>query len=385
MADDGSDQEKTEQATPRRLDKAREEGQVARSRELATFALLVGGVGGLWVMGATLYEQLGSIMEQAFLFERTHAFEPRLMVLAGFELLRRALFGMMPLFALLALIALIAPALLGGWLVSAKALVPQFSKLDPVKGLKRVFSTQALAELFKALAKSFLVGGVGVTFLALHIDEFRVLAQMPVARALARALELAAQACALMVLTLVVVVLIDVPYQLWSHGKKLRMTKDEVRREHKESDGDPQVKGRIRMVQQQMARRRMMSKVPEADVVVTNPTHFAVALRYDAARMAAPRVVAKGADAVAARIRALAVDHGVPLLEAPVLARALHRHVDLDAEVPAALYTAVAELLAWAFGLRRAQREGGVPPSPPLLVVPPELEVAAVRPAGGEG
>lgn len=378
MADQDSDQEKTEEATPRRLEKSREEGQVARSRELATFMLLLAGVIGLWSMGGLLYDQLGMVMEQAFLFERRQALETTPMLTNALNLGERTLYALMPLFLLLTVVALVAPALLGGWLISAKSLKPQLGKLNPFKGLKRLFGVQALVELAKAIAKSLLVGSVAVTFLYLNRGDFMALMDQPIQQALAKAMGMAAEASGLMVLTLLVVILIDVPYQLWSHAKKLRMSKDEVKREHKESEGDPQVKGRIRQQQQAMARGRMMSKVPEADVIITNPSHYAVALEYQETGMSAPRVVAKGADEVAARIRELGEEHGVPRLEAPPLARALYHHVDLDAEIPADLYTAVAEVLAWAFGLKRAAKEGGeAPPSPENLPVPASLEVPA--------
>ncbi len=372
MADDSNDQEKTEAATPRRLEKAREEGQVARSRELTTFLLLAAGVASLWSMGAVFYSQLGLVMEQAFLFDRGGAFDVEVMLGNAWNLGERALLMLLPLFLLLVVVALVAPMLLGGVLVSAKSLQPQLSKLNPLKGLKRIFSSQALAELAKVVAKALLVGGVVTWFLVSGIGEFMALMGQPVHQALVNALRLAASACGLMVLALVVVILIDVPYQLWHHAKKLRMSKEELKREHKESDGDPHVKGRIRAQQQAVARRRMMSKVPGADVIVTNPTHYAVALRYDETRMAAPRVVAKGVDAVAARIRELGREHEVPLLTAPPLARALYRHVDLDQEIPAELYTAVAEVLAWSFGLKRTRRDGGEPLAPPANLHVPE-------------
>ncbi|WP_168013475.1 flagellar biosynthesis protein FlhB [Halomonas salinarum] len=375
MADESSDDEKTEEATPRREQKARDDGQVARSRELATFMLLLAGVIGLWSMGNTLYDQLGTMMEQSFLFERRQAFEVMPMLTHAWTLGESAFYALLPLFLMLVVVALVSPALLGGWMISAKSLQPQLSKMNPVKGLKRIFSTQALAELAKAIAKSVLVGGVGAWFLVTHVGEFMALMDQPIKQALAKAMSLAATASGLMVLTLIVAVLIDVPFQLWSHAKKLRMSKDEVKREHKESEGDPQVKGRIRQQQQAMARNRMMSKVPEADVIVTNPTHYAVALRYDQSKMAAPRVVAKGADEVAKRIREVAEEHKIPLLEAPPLARALHGHVDLDAEVPMALYTAVAEVLAWAMRLKSVREEGGeMPDTPRDLPVPSELD-----------
>ncbi len=382
MADDSSDQEKTEAATPRRIEKAREDGQVARSRELTTFMLLLGGIAGLWGMGGVLYDQLGSVMEQAFLFERQHAFDAAAMLAHFWVLGERTLFALLPLFLLMTILALVAPSLLGGLLISAKSLQPQLSKLNPIKGLKRIFSSQALAELGKAIAKSLLVGSVAVFFLKWHIGELLALSEMPLQQALASALRLAALACGLIALSLIVVVGLDVPYQLWSHAKKLRMSKEEIRREHKESEGDPHVKGRIRSQQQAMARSRMMSKVPSADVIVTNPTHYAVALSYQEGSMGAPRVVAKGAEAVAARIRELGREHGVPLLEAAPLARALYYHVDLDREIPAELYTAVAEVLAWAYRLKRVREEGGdLPETPHDLPVPAGMDQ---RPSRGK-
>ncbi|MDR5898714.1 flagellar biosynthesis protein FlhB [Halomonas vilamensis] len=375
MAENDSDEEKTEEATPRREEKAREDGQVPRSRELTTFLMLLGGVIGLWSMGKMLYDQLGMVMEQAFLFERREALETTPMLVSALDLGERTLYAILPLFLLLVIIALVAPALLGGWLISAKSMQPKISKLNPVKGLQRIFALQALIELAKALAKTVLVGGVGAAFLYFNISKFLSLMDQPVQQALTNALNMAAQAAGLMVLTLIVVILIDVPFQLYSHAKKLRMTKEEVKREHKESEGDPQVKARIRQQQQAMARGRMMSQVPDADVIITNPSHYAVALVYQEGSMGAPRLVAKGADAVAAKIREVGEDAGVPRLEAPPLARALYHHVDLEEEIPAQLYSAVAEVMAWAYRLKHVTDQGGeVPPTPDNLPVPPELD-----------
>ncbi|CAO1658578.1 MULTISPECIES: flagellar biosynthesis protein FlhB [Halomonadaceae] len=375
MADNDSDQEKTEEATPRRKEKAREEGQVPRSLELTTFMLLLGGVIGLSSMGSMLYNQLGMVMEQAFLFERRQAMESTPMLVNALDLGQRTLLAMMPLFLLLTIIALIAPGLLGGWLISGKSMQPKLSKLDPIKGVKRIFSSQALVELAKAIAKSVLVGGVVSVFLYYNIGKFMALMDQPIQQALTNALRMAAQAAGLMVLVLIVVILIDVPFQLWSNAKKLRMSQEEIKREHKESEGDPLLKARIRQQQQAMARGRMMSKVPQADVIITNPTHYAVALMYQEGSMGAPRLVAKGADAVALRIREIGEEAGVARLEAAPLARALYHHVDLDAEVPAELYTAVAEVMAWAYRLKQVAQQGGdVPPTPDNLPVPPELE-----------
>ncbi len=381
MADDTDEAEKTETATPRRLEKAREEGQVARSRELTTFLLLGCGLLGLWLMGGHLATRMRAVMGQAFLFDRAQAFDAKATLGGVSQLASNALVAVAPLFLALVVVALIAPMLLGGWLVSSKSMEPKLSKLNPLKGLKRMVSSQLLAELGKGIAKSILVGGVGVAYLYQHRGAMVALMGEPVSPALLDATRLILSACVLMVMSLAVVALIDVPYQLWSHGKQLRMSKEEVKRENKESEGDPHVKGHIRAQQQALARNRMMSKVPEADVIVTNPTHYAVALRYDSERMSAPRVTAKGAGEIAARIKELGREHHVPLLEAPPLARALYRHVDLDREIPGVLYSAVAEVLVWAMRLKRAHAEGApTPPTPQDLEVPAGMDI--VEPPG---
>lgn len=373
-----SDQEKTEEPTARRLEKSREEGQVARSRELTTFVILFGGVLMLWSLGSTLYNNLGLMMEQAFSFERLQISEPGPMLQNVLELGQAALISLLPLFAVMLLLALVAPALLGGWVVSTKSMAPKFEKLNPIKGLKRIFSTQALAELGKAIAKTVLVGSVLTLFLWQQRQSFMRLMSLEVKQALGEAMGLAALACLLMILTLIVVVAFDVPYQMFTHKKKLRMSKEEVKREHKETEGDPFVRGKIRQQQQAMARRRMMADVPKADVIITNPTHYAVALQYDEHGMGAPKVIAKGTELVAQKIRELGDEHQVPRLEAPALARALYAHVDLGHEIPAALYTAVAEVLAWAFQLKRARQGIAVmPPTPKDIEVPKDYEVAA--------
>lgn len=378
MAEENTEgQEKTEEPTARRLEKAREEGQIVRSRELTTWLMLLGGIATLWLLSNLLYGQLGLVMERAFVFDRGRALDPAMMLAYTARSAELGLRAVAPLFVIMVALALMAPIALGGWAMSAKSLQPKFSKLNPLKGLKRIFSTQALAELVKVIAKAALVGTVAYLFLSSRRGELMALMDQSLDQALASGLRLAALGCALIAAALIVVAMIDVPYQIWTHRKKLRMSKEELKRELKESDGDPHVKARIRSVQQSMARRRMMSKVPEADVIVTNPTHYAVALRYDQKRMAAPVVVAKGMGAVAEKIKALGREHKVPMLEAPPLARALHAHVDLDQEIPAPLYTAVAEVLAWAFSIKSARFDKAVPPAPVNVQVPDEYETPA--------
>lgn len=377
MADENQD-DKTEEATPQRLQKAREEGQVARSRELSTFLLMAGGLAGLWLGGGWFADALLKVGRSSFGFDAAVAHDPARLLTHLLEELLTVAIGVAPLFGLLFIVALAAPNLLGGWLLSGKSIKLDFDRLDFFKGLGRMFSANSLAELGKAIAKSLLIGAVAVLFVQLHLGELLGLAGEETRTAVVHALRLVFFCAALMILAFVVVVGIDVPFQVWNHHKKLRMSRQEIKDEQKEQEGDPQIKMRIRQQQQRVARQRMMAAVPTADVVVTNPSHYAVALAYDGARMRAPRVVAKGVDEVAARIRALAAEHQVPLLAAPPLARALHRHADIDAEVPAALYTAVAEVLAWAYQFDWARRAGEpAPEAPGAIPVPAELAVPA--------
>jgi len=281
----------------------------------------------------------------------------------------------LPIFGLLVVVAIFSSVALGGFLLSSKALEPKFERLDPLKGFKRLFAMQTVIELLKTIAKAVLIGYVGVKVIWAYKGDMLALSHMAPTEALMRGLSLAALCCLLIAASLIIVVLIDVPWQLWNHAKQLRMSREDVRQEHKDDEGDPHVKGRIRQQQRAMAKRRMMSAVPRADVVVTNPTHYAVALRYREGQGGAPIVVAKGAGLIAAQIRQIAQEHHVASLEAPPLARALYHHVELEQEIPAALYAAVAEVLAWVYQLRSwKQGSGTLPQQPQSLPVPPELD-----------
>jgi flagellar biosynthetic protein FlhB len=369
-----SDLEKTEPASPRRLEKAREEGNVARSRELVTFVLLATAVAGLWAVAGPLGSHFRATLGHGLRFERAAAFDTSFMLTQAGLLAMQALVAMAPLMGMLVLAALVAPLMLGGWLFSTQAIGPKFDKLDPIAGIKRLFSTQSLAELFKALAKSLLIGGVAWVVIMDGMDEVNALMAQSERAALPQMILLVARNCALITSVLLLIALVDVPWQLWSYYRKLRMSREDLRQEHKESEGDPHIKAQIRRQQQQMARRRMMSEVPKADIVVTNPTHFAVALKY-VDSMRAPRVVAKGTDGVAERIREIAKENKVAILEAPPLTRSLYKYTRLGDEIPAGLYTAVAEVLAWVYQLKRWQAEGGeAPRTPGELPIPQDLE-----------
>jgi flagellar biosynthetic protein FlhB len=373
-----SDLEKTEPASPRRLEKAREEGQVARSRELVTFVMLSTGVGGVWTLGDMMGGHFDSALRNGLQFERASAFDPSHMMNQAGSAVLHAMQALMPVLMLMLVAALVAPMLLGGWLLSAQSLAPNFSKLNPIAGIGRMFSVESLAELVKTIIKSLLVGGVAWWVIMDDLSAIMSLLSEPSRSALPHTLHLVAGSCALIIGSLLLVAGIDVPYQLWSHAHKLRMSREDLRQEHKESDGDPQVKAQIRRQQQQMAKRRMMAEVPKADIIVTNPTHFAVALKYTDKDMRAPRVIAKGTDLVALRIREMAAEHKIPVLEAPPLTRALYRHTRLGDEIPAALYSAVAEVLAWAYQLQRAAEGGATPRTPRDLPVPDSLDPLAL-------
>lgn len=370
-----SDLEKTEAASPRRLEKAREDGDVARSRELVTLVILGAGIAGIWLTSGSLGTTFGGALQHGLQFDRHSAFDPAHMLNQAGSMVLAALMAIAPFLGMMMLAALVGPLMLGGWMFSTKAIGPKFSKLDPLAGIGRMFSAQSLAELIKAVAKSLLVGIVAWWVISGHIGDMVSLMGEPAHRALPHAIRMVVVDCAVIAATLVIVAMIDVPYQLWSHAKKLRMSREDVRQEHKESEGDPHVKANIRRMQQQAAKRRMMSEVPKADIVVTNPTHFAVALKYRDGDMRAPIVVAKGSDLVAQRIRELAKEHNVAVLEAPPLTRALFKHTRLGDEIPAGLYTAVAEVLAWVYQLKRWKDEGGdAPRTPSDLPVPSELQ-----------
>jgi len=374
MSED-SDLEKTESASPQRLEKAREDGNVPRSRELATFTVLLAAGGSIWFSGEKLVRQLESVLVSGLSFERTQAFDPSALFARLGSSLGELLRVFAPIALLLMIVALATPAVIGGWLFSTKALQPNFGRMNPIKGLGNLVSSNAAVEFGKAIAKTVLVGVVAGMVIWNQKDAVLALSVESLQDGSAHLASLLWISFITVVSALGVIVLIDAPYQVWHHANKLKMTRQEVRQEAKEADGDPQIKAKIRAQQREMARRRMMSEVPTADVVVTNPTHYAVALKYADGAMRAPKVVAKGADEVAAKIRELAGANNVPLLEAAPLARALYRHAELGDEIPEALYTAVAEVLAYVFQLRAYHQHGGVRPDiPGELDVPPQLD-----------
>lgn len=381
MAED-SDLEKTEPASPQRLEKAREEGDVPRSRELATCTILLAAGSGLWITGEHLVNSISSVLVSGLSLDRAQIYDPNVLFSRIGADLIQVLTAFAPVAGLLLLVAVGSPLLIGGFLFSGKALQPNFGRMNPMKGLGNMVSTRALVELGKAIAKALLVGTVAWLVVSRQMEEMLGLSVETFEAGSAHVADLVWISFISIVGSLVLIAAIDAPYQMWHYANKLKMTRQEVREEAKQAEGDPHIKAKIRAQQREMARRRMMSDVPTADVVVTNPTHFAVALKYTEGKMRAPQVVAKGADEVAAKIRELAAANNVPLLEAPPLARALHKHADIGDEIPQALYTAVAEVLAYVFQLRAYRTAGGNrPDAPKALNVPAELD--PLNPAAG--
>lgn len=365
MAENQDGQEKSQDPTAKRIAEARKKGQVPRSRELNTMAITMLGLASMIAMGPRFTDGFHQLFRAQFVLRRSDIFDTNAMMAHLVTAIGDALQMLAPFFLIMIAVAVLSSVALGGFNVSFESMQPKLSKMDPIKGLKRVFSAKGLMELVKSLAKFLLVAAATVALLFSLSDDLLGLSSLDADQAIAKGMTMVAWSAVLLSSTLILMALIDVPFQLWQHKRDLKMTQQEVRDELKETEGRPEIKGRIRQMQREMAQRRMMQEVPNADVVVTNPTHYAVALRYDPDRMNAPIVVAMGKDLVAGNIRDVAGAHAIPLVEAPALARAIYFNAELNQAIPAALFLAVAQLLAYVFQLRAWQEEGGDIPTPP--------------------
>ncbi|TSE34804.1 EscU/YscU/HrcU family type III secretion system export apparatus switch protein [Tepidimonas charontis] len=369
-----STQDKSQPATPRRLQKAREEGQVPRSRDLTHLAVLGVGLTLLWVTLPLAYERMRAVMRMGLRFDAPSVQEPRLMLERLADGLWLALGYYLPLGLAVAAAVVLALLAAGSYAFSAKPLMPEWSKVGLLSGLKRLFSRQQLFEVLKLLAITALLAVIGALYVASHMNGFAALLLRPLDAALAQAGDWLFLGVASLLAVVLLVAAVDVPLQQYLYRHRLRMSLQEVKDEHKETEGNPLVKSKRRQRAREIAYGQSIRRVPEADVVVMNPTHYAVALRYDERTMTAPHVIAKGADLLALRIRDTAREAQVPVLQAPMLARALYAHTELDEPVPVALYTAVAQVLAYVYRLRAALRGQGPMPTPPQPSVPPELD-----------
>jgi flagellar biosynthetic protein FlhB len=375
MAEDGdSSQDKSEEPTGRRIEKAREDGQVPRSKELNTTLLLMVGSAGLLIFGSQIGESFVNIMKASFTFDREYLFDQKQMGLylvnAAIEISQIVL----PFLFTLFISAIIGSVALGGWLFSAKSLVPKLSKLNPIKGLGKMFALKSLVELLKAIAKITLVMSLAVLIIRSQMPELLGLGHESVIPAMTHATQLLGWSFFLLSCTMIIIAMADVPFQIYDHLKQLKMTKQEVKDEYKDTEGKPEVKQKVRQLQMEMSQRRMMQDVPEADVVITNPTHFSVALRYDPEKDGAPILLAKGHDHMALKIREIAKAHGVEQVTAPPLARSIYHHAEVGHEIPSGLYLAVAQVLAYIFQLKQFKRRVSPRPKMPDFPIPDDLK-----------
>ncbi|WP_207281323.1 flagellar biosynthesis protein FlhB [Pseudomonas sp. FW300-N2F2] len=374
MAESESGQDKTEDPTEKRLRESREKGETARSKELNTLAIMLAGAGGLLIYGGGLALDLLEIMRLNFSLPREVLLSPGAMSQHLLHSGKIAILAVQPVLICLLLAAVIGPISLGGWLFAAGSLAPKFSRMNPAAGLKRMFSTTALMELLKAFGKFLLVLFVALTVLQADIDDLLRIAHEPLEQAIIHSVQLVGWSTLWMACGLILIAAIDVPIQLYQSKQKLMMTKQEVRDEHKDAEGKPEVKQRIRQLQREVSQRRMMAAIPDADVVITNPTHYAVALKYDPEKGNAPVLLAKGSDFLALKIREIAVANEVMLLESPALARSIYYSTELDQEIPGGLYLAVAQVLAYVYQIRQHRAGKGKRPEPLKdLPIPPDL------------
>lgn len=370
-----SDLERTEEASPTRIEKAREEGDIPRSRELATCAMLFTAGLILWSLGSQFNQALKDMLIGGLSFNREMAFSNTLPLTRMTELIRDILIAFAPIGLILIIVAIGSPILVGGWNFSSKLLMPNFSRLNPLKGITNMVSKNSLVELVKAIAKATLVGIVSYMVIDHYLPSLLNLALIPLDAGINSTAKLMIQAFLFIVGSLVLVAALDVPYQLFHYASKMKMSKEELKQESKENNGNPEIKARVRQQQREMARRRMMSQIPKADVIITNPTHYAVAIQYNENSMRAPKLIAKGSDAVALRIREIGKENKVMLLESPKLARAIYAHTEIEQEIPEALYLAVAEILAFVFQVRNhSVRDGAYPVQPNNIEVPDSLD-----------
>jgi flagellar biosynthetic protein FlhB len=364
MAEQDTTEERTEEPTAKRLEKAQEDGQVARSQELSVAAMMIGVACFMYLFGGYLITQLSEVFVSGFTFDHNDVYSDNLLPVAFGGHALESMMVVLPIFILAVLIALGAAGVLGGYIFSFKSIAPKASKINPMSGLKRMFGTKALVDLSKALAKFSLVG---VTLYLVVSESFNAIVSlgfMDLRPAMTEAGDMIAAGTVLVTLTLIVAAAIDVPYQIYEYNMKMKMTKQEVKDEFKDTEGRPEVKAQIRRKQREMAMGQMMEAVADADVIIVNPEHFAVALSYDPSSDGAPVLVAKGVDFIAQGIREKAAETGVPLFQSPTLARALYFTTDINQSVPESLYYAVAQVIAYVFSLNSVGRGGGAAEKP---------------------
>lgn len=381
MAEDTA-QEKTEEPTAQKLKKARDDGQVARSQELPGATVMIGAVSAMVLMGGWLLENLITVFKSGFIFDNKTLASPQLLPLTFGTQAAEAYLVIVPIFIVTVVLAIGASGATGGYLFSLKSIAPKASKINPMEGFKRMFGTKALVELTKAILKFTLVTGVLVLMININLDQLVQIGRMPLEPAMQAAGNLVVQSALYVTLSLVAIAAIDVPWQKHEFTKRMRMTKQEIKDEYKDIEGRPEVKAQIRRKQREIASGMMMSAIADADVIIVNPEHFAVALSYDPSKDGAPVMVAKGADLLAQAIREKAKEEGVPIFSSPVLARSIFFTTEINQTVPESLYYAVAQVIAYIFNLNSFERgaQTAVKPNPD---VPEDMRFdARGRPSG---
>lgn len=376
--DDDSSQEKTEEASSRKLEKAREEGQVPRSRDLTTTAVLMLAAIGIYMFAEFMFGKIIGLTRDNFILNRATIYDPNAMLAHLASAIYDGLFSIAPLMILLLIASVLGPIALGGWNYSGKAMEPKLSRMDPLAGLKRMFSVKSLIELLKALGKVLIILGATIWILKFYAQDMFRLVDESIGNAIIHSLEISIFATIALSATTIAIAAIDIPLQIYEYNKKLKMSRQDQKDESKDTDGKPEVKGRIRQLQREMAQRRMMSNVPQADVVITNPEHFSIALKYDPDTMDTPLMIAKGGDHTALKIREIAKAHNIDIIQSPVLARAIFYTTEVDQEIPSGLYLAVAQVLAYVFQLRNFRKgKGEKPVYPRNINIPRDLRYDA--------
>jgi flagellar biosynthetic protein FlhB len=373
MAEEDSSQEKTEQPSAKRLKESREKGQVARSKDFNATVILLMTTLGFFVFGKQLSIQLASMMKWSFEFDRLVLLTPNMAFERLFFLATKGFWALVPFLVLVFIISLLAPLLVGGWIFSGQSLQPKFSRLNPLKGFKRMVSVKGFVEMIKAFLKFALVAGVSIIVLKMQIPKLLSLGNASLETAVMSGAVILLKSFLFICSSLILIAVIDVPFQLYEHSKSIKMTKQELKDEYKETEGKPEIKSAIRRAQHEIAKRRMMSEVPKADVILTNPTHYAVAISYKKNGKRAPVVLAKGKNLVAFQISKVANTHKIPIISVPPLARAVYFSTKINAEIPRGLYVAVAQVLAYIFQLRDKQRYDAKPEILQNVPIPPDL------------
>lgn len=372
---DSSSQDRNLPASERKLQKARDDGQVSRSRDLSHLAVLGAGALSLMTLAPLMFDRLKTQLALQLSFNANSIVHPESMLTRLQDMVALGLLGCVIFAAITTVVVMLSTVAIGGWVNSLKPITPDFSRLNPLAGLGRMFTKDKFTEVLKMLFITIVLFTLATSYLSSSMHSLAALVLQPSTAALRYLTEWLTSGMTLLLVVIVLVAMVDVPLQNFLHMSKMKMSQQEVKQEHKESDGNPEMKGKLRQRQREIAQGNSIGAVPKADFILMNPTHFAVAIKYDDKTMSAPQVVSKGADLLAMKIRDIAKSHDIPVLQSPMLARALYANAELDQDIPATLYTAVAQVLAYIYRLKAALRgDGPMPGEPPQPFVPPELD-----------